>query len=99
MVNRAMNVIVTEYSKDWPRKFAHEAKKMKDILGDELIEIHHIGSTSVPGLQAKPIIDMMRTMVNVNDSILAGVVSSNAIGQFNKNVLLDPEATVERETM
>ena len=42
---------------------------------------------------------MMRTMVNVNDSILAGVVSSNAIGQFDKNVLMDPEATVERETM
>ena len=50
-------------------------------------------------ISVEPIIDMMRTMVNVNDSILAGVVSSNAIGQFNKNVLLDPEATVERETM
>lgn len=65
MVNRAMNVIVTEYSKDWPRKFAHEAKKMKDILGDELIEIHHIGSTSVPGLQAKPIIDMMPVVKDI----------------------------------
>lgn len=50
-------------------------------------------------ISVEPIIDMMRTMVNVNDSILAGVVSSNTIGQFNKNILQDPEATVERETM
>ncbi|HCQ89504.1 MAG TPA: hypothetical protein DIU45_06820, partial [Clostridium sp.] len=35
------------------------AKKIKEILGKELIEIHHIGSTSVENLKAKPIIDIM----------------------------------------
>lgn len=50
-------------------------------------------------ISVEPIIDMMRTMVNVNDSILAGIVSSNAIGEFDRSILLNPEATVERETV
>lgn len=59
MVNRAMNIIVTDYDKDWSSLFDIEAEKIKDILNDEVVEIHHIGSTAVLGLKAKPIIDMM----------------------------------------
>lgn len=54
-----MNVIVTKYNDDWNRMFEDEARKIKTIFGDELTDIHHIGSTSVFGLQAKPIIDLM----------------------------------------
>ncbi len=54
-----MKVQVLEYDEDWIKSFELEAEKLKDIFSEELITIHHIGSTSVPGLQAKPIIDIM----------------------------------------
>ncbi|TMV47369.1 GrpB family protein [Paenibacillus mesophilus] len=60
-----MNVVVTEYSDNWKREFSEESQKIKDIFGDELIDIHHIGSTSVPGLKAKPIIDMMPVVKDI----------------------------------
>ena len=52
-------VEVVPYNKQWLFMFAAESYKLKSIFGNELIEIQHIGSTSVPGLKAKPIIDMM----------------------------------------
>jgi len=60
-----MNVVVTEYNEDWKQKFSEEAQKIKDIFADELIDIHHIGSTSVPGLKAKPIIDIMPVVKDI----------------------------------
>ena len=59
MVNRAMNIIVTNYDENWVQLFKSEAKKVREIFKDEIVEIHHIGSTAVPNLMAKPIIDMM----------------------------------------
>lgn len=50
-------------------------------------------------ISVEPVIDMMRTMVNVNDSMLAGVVSSRAIGQFDDSIISNPEAVVENEGM
>jgi GrpB-like predicted nucleotidyltransferase (UPF0157 family) len=50
---------VIPYDTDWPKIFEAEAKKIKKALGDNCITIHHIGSTSVPGLAAKPVIDMI----------------------------------------
>jgi GrpB-like predicted nucleotidyltransferase (UPF0157 family) len=44
---------------DWPRQFQAEAVLLKLVFGDLLAEIHHIGSTSIPGIYAKPIIDIM----------------------------------------
>jgi GrpB-like predicted nucleotidyltransferase (UPF0157 family) len=49
----------TDYSPTWPAAFSQEAEYLKTLLGDELITVHHIGSTSVPGLAAKPIIDLL----------------------------------------
>ncbi|MCZ8517026.1 GrpB family protein [Paenibacillus filicis] len=60
-----MKVVVTEYSDNWRQKFSEESQKIKDILGNELIDIHHIGSTSVPGLKAKPIIDIMPVVKDI----------------------------------
>jgi len=54
-----MLVNVHPYHPNWPNDFLSESKKIKAILGDLLIDIHHIGSTAVPNLMAKPIIDMM----------------------------------------
>lgn len=60
-----MNVRVTEYNEKWDRMFREEAQKLREILADELVDIHHIGSTSVPGLKAKPIIDMMPVVKDI----------------------------------
>lgn len=53
------NIVVVPYDPQWQDLFEQEAEKIRSVLGDLLIEIHHIGSTSVPGLAAKPVIDML----------------------------------------
>lgn len=50
-------------------------------------------------ISVEPVVDMMRTMVNVNDSMVAGIVSSRAIQQYDRNVLNDSEAVVDGEAM
>lgn len=50
---------VVPYDSKWPAIYEAIASKIKSVLGDNLIEIHHIGSTSVPGLAAKPVIDVI----------------------------------------
>ncbi|MGG1661169.1 GrpB family protein [Brevibacillus sp. NRS-1366] len=54
-----MEAQVIENYEKWKQMFREEAQRIKDIFADELIAIHHIGSTSVLGLNAKPILDIM----------------------------------------
>ena len=54
-----MNVRVVAYTSAWVDRYHQEAALLRGVFGEELVDIHHIGSTSVPGLQAKPIIDML----------------------------------------
>jgi GrpB-like predicted nucleotidyltransferase (UPF0157 family) len=49
----------TDYSPGWPVEFQREADRLKGLLGDELAIVHHIGSTSVPGLAGKSVIDLL----------------------------------------
>jgi len=60
-----MKFVVTAYNDNWSQMFLEESGKIKTIFGEELIDIHHIGSTSVPGLKAKPIIDMMPVVKDI----------------------------------
>lgn len=57
-------IIVVSYNPDWPQIFEREAFKIKEVLGSNCITIHHVGSTSVPGLSAKPVIDMIGVVKN-----------------------------------
>lgn len=50
---------VAPYDPLWPALYQSEAAHIKEALGDNLIEMHHIGSTAVEGLSAKPVIDMI----------------------------------------
>ncbi|MDA5557151.1 GrpB family protein [Shimia sp. MMG029] len=52
-------VLVVEHDPAWAAGFAQEAEAIHAALGAEAIELHHIGSTSVPGLVAKPILDLL----------------------------------------
>ena len=58
-------MIVVEYSADWPKRYEQELALLSKTLGPVLIRCHHIGSTSVPGLAAKPIIDMLLEVQSV----------------------------------
>ena len=61
-----MNVEVVEYNKQWTVLFEDEALKIRKILGKELIDVHHIGSTAVENLMAKPIIDIMPVVKEIS---------------------------------
>src|SRR5579864_4394673 len=51
-------VIVLDYNPNWPRRFQSLRKRIADALGDTASAIEHVGSTAVPDLVAKPIIDI-----------------------------------------
>lgn len=55
------------YDPAWPDLFAREAARLRSILGDRIRRLEHTGSTSVPGLSAKPIIDITMTVADVTD--------------------------------
>lgn len=57
-------VTVVPHHPDWKRQFKQESQLIQSALADNLIAIHHIGSTAIPGIQAKPIIDIL---VEVSD--------------------------------
>ncbi|WP_042143282.1 GrpB family protein [Paucisalibacillus sp. EB02] len=58
-------ITVTPYNQEWIKQFQLEALKLKEIFGHEIVEVFHIGSTAVPGLSAKPIIDMMPVVYDI----------------------------------
>jgi GrpB-like predicted nucleotidyltransferase (UPF0157 family)/ribosomal protein S18 acetylase RimI-like enzyme len=61
-------VEVAPYDAQWPARFAHEAAAVRAALGDAVVAIEHVGSTSVPGLAAKPVIDMMPLLRDIRDA-------------------------------
>jgi GrpB-like predicted nucleotidyltransferase (UPF0157 family) len=58
---------LTEYSAEWPALFLREANRVRATLGDRVLMLEHVGSTSVPGLAAKPIIDMILAVADSAD--------------------------------
>ncbi|HDR4459690.1 GrpB family protein [Bacillus cereus group sp. MYBK249-1] len=57
-------IVVVPHENHWSEKFQMEAKRLKSAM-PETVKIYHIGSTSVPGLAAKPIIDMIMEVENI----------------------------------
>ncbi len=47
------------YDPEWPHRYEREAERVTGVLGDRALRLEHVGSTSIPGLAAKPIIDML----------------------------------------
>jgi GrpB-like predicted nucleotidyltransferase (UPF0157 family) len=52
-------VVVVPHDPSWAAEFAGESRQVELALGDVLVAIHHIGSTAIPGIHSKPIIDML----------------------------------------
>ena len=59
---------VVPYNPAWPSQFETESKLILRALGDNVVSVHHIGSTAIPGIPAKPIIDML---LEVDDNVQA----------------------------
>ncbi|MCE7734657.1 MAG: GrpB family protein [Candidatus Heimdallarchaeota archaeon] len=53
------DLFMAPYDPKWAIKFDDGSSKLKNLLGEHLVEVYHIGSTSIPNLCAKPIIDMI----------------------------------------
>ena len=61
-------VVVVPYRPEWPAEFRRRAAAMRAAVGESVLRIDHIGSTSVPGLAAKDIIDVQVTVQNLGDN-------------------------------
>lgn len=62
-----VQITLLDYDPKWPELFEREAKRIYSILGDKVLQLEHVGSTSVPGLCAKPIIDMLLIVKDSTD--------------------------------
>jgi GrpB-like predicted nucleotidyltransferase (UPF0157 family) len=61
-------ILIAEYDPEWPRLFEREAERIRAALGGErVVLLEHAGSTSVPGLAAKPLIDILLVVPNSAD--------------------------------
>jgi len=58
---------LADYDPRWPELYAEHERRIRQALGPAAVQIEHIGSTSVPGLAAKPIIDVLVTVRDVED--------------------------------
>lgn len=67
MNKKAIEIIA--YDTSWPKMFDAESQRIRQVLGNELLEIHHVGSTAVPGLASKNKIDILAVVKNGKDSI------------------------------
>jgi GrpB-like predicted nucleotidyltransferase (UPF0157 family) len=62
-----VDIKVVDYDESWPQRFQEVAGHIRRALGAKALAVEHIGSTSVPGLAAKPIIDILLTVLDVAD--------------------------------
>lgn len=63
------SVVLAEYNYDWPQAFEQERQMLSKLIGRYLCgSIEHVGSTAVPGLVAKPVIDVMFGVKSLDDS-------------------------------
>jgi len=61
-------VIIVAYDPGWPALYEEEKQRVLEVVGDKVLAIEHIGRTAVPGLGAKPIIDMLVGVEGADDA-------------------------------
>lgn len=62
-------VTLLEYDPEWPNQFDREASRIRSVLGNKVLQLEHVGSTSIPGLCAKPIIDILLVVIDSADEM------------------------------
>jgi GrpB-like predicted nucleotidyltransferase (UPF0157 family) len=63
-------ITIIEYQPRWPEQFMEIANRLKAAMGQHMISIHHIGSTSIPGTAAKDVIDIQITVSEFDEEVL-----------------------------
>lgn len=66
-LKQGVNQLVS-YSANWPDLYAEEAEKILLVCSDSMIAIEHVGSTSIPNIKAKPIIDILAGVAHLEDA-------------------------------
>ena len=61
----ARRIKVVPYNPEWSKMYHEEAKKIREILGFDVVQLYHIGSTSIPYIRAKPIIDILAEVYDI----------------------------------
>jgi GrpB-like predicted nucleotidyltransferase (UPF0157 family) len=97
---------IREYDPEWPQLYAREEARIRSVLGDRVARIEHAGSTSVPGLPAKPIVDIALEVPNsadeaayVPDMEAAGyIVQIREPEWFEHRVFKGPDTNVNLHT-
>ena len=67
LVEHNATIHLAEYDPEWQRLYEREAERIKGALGAKALRIEHVGSTSVPGLAAKPLIDIVLVVSDTRD--------------------------------
>lgn len=62
-------VVVVAYDPRWLAEFAAASRELREALGSSIIDVHHVGSTAVPGLCAKPILDLLVSVPDLDQSL------------------------------
>jgi GrpB-like predicted nucleotidyltransferase (UPF0157 family) len=62
-------VVVVPYDPRWSGEFVAASAAIRDALGSDILAIHHVGSTAVPGLCAKPILDLLVSVADLERSL------------------------------
>ncbi|HEX8919189.1 MAG TPA: GrpB family protein [Chloroflexota bacterium] len=73
-------ITIDDYDQAWPRMFEQERVRLYGALGSMVSRIEHVGSTAVPGLAAKPIIDVLVGVHNLEESRSRSIVPLDALG-------------------
>ena len=60
-------IYLAPYDPEWPRRYLQEAAKIRAALGERAVVLEHVGSTSIPGMSAKPILDILLAVANSAD--------------------------------
>jgi GrpB-like predicted nucleotidyltransferase (UPF0157 family)/chloramphenicol 3-O-phosphotransferase len=72
-------IVVADYDETWPARFAEVAHPVRDAVADLAAEVEHVGSTSVPGLAAKPVIDI-DVVVRSPDEVAVAIQRLRSLG-------------------
>jgi GrpB-like predicted nucleotidyltransferase (UPF0157 family) len=64
----SLPILIADYDPRWATMYAEESARIQNVIGKWLLGIEHVGSTSVPGLAAKPIVDIMPGLRSLGDA-------------------------------
>ena len=79
---------IIEPDLQWVKYFEHEKKSLEQLIGTFLVSIHHIGSTAIPNMAAKPIIDIILETKNLDDiKVIEKLLCSHQYSQFSRNII------------